>query len=721
MTELYKLFEKDSLSDLLALTNTAKRISGNKEILINFNQNSRIAFTDGSFIYLPRNTKDDIKSAQGLVAHESGHIGYGSFELSFTKLVKTISSKYKLPEFLVKKITNVVEDVRINMLNNIKFPGFYRNLRELTRKMLPELKLIMKKTGDILIYLNLFMEEYKEFQKKPRFRTKSMSDQDWRAIEVTKTFLLKTLTPASSIIAIDQLSKVLKKYYVKKSIGRPPPKPSNSSQREFRELLKEVYFDSDEIDFHSDKTELLWINDSKDNLEVNDDLDIIEDPFYFEESDYQKSQDLNGRSQEPLINHFEDFSDPKEIFEKSELDNTSDKIIEKLKDSSLSTEDIEKLIEEVDRIKEDSKGIPNLELDTELESLKGNLINANEILESNLDIELTNSDMNDTKARENLMELPSDIFNELKADGNELEKGNYLEKFIKLVSESHIEMEDRLFILDKGITFEKFSKGQRERKVSEVQIENETMKPIVQSYNQIIGDYRSLIARIKFIFRDFKNQIENDHFQKRGRLNNKFIKAVTSDYKYIRCFSRKINQKELKILLMVDISGSMRGKKLESAKIAMIMLCEALYDIAQLRIVLFTGDYDAINILLKDFNHKPDPKKFDKFGCHDKVCSNLDGISIKHEAAKLDKDVLIIVISDGQPAGSGNYGLYDAIKEIHDVKKIFNVFAFSIDAQGDYLDKLYDKNWVLTKSADKTDLGDKLIKFCRLVVKEFFR
>ncbi|KKN30100.1 hypothetical protein LCGC14_0837520 [marine sediment metagenome] len=721
MTELYKLFEKDSLSDLLALTNIAKRISGNKEILINFNQNSRIAFTDGSFIYLPRNTKDDIKSAQGLVAHESGHIGYGSFELSFTKLVKTISSKYRLPEFLVKKITNVVEDVRINMLNNIKFPGFYRNLRELTRKMLPELKLIMKKTGDILIYINLFMEEYKEFQKKPRFRTKSMSDQDWRAIRVAKTFLLKTLTPASSIIAIDQLSKVLKKYYIKKTIRKPPPKPSNSSQREFQELLKDVYFDSDEIDLHSDKPKLSLIKDSKDILEVDDDLDIMEDPFYFDESDYQKSQNFNGRTQEPLMNHFEDFSDPKEIFEKSELDKTSDKIIDKIKDSSLSTEDIEKLIEEVDRINEDSKEIPNLDLDNELESLKGNLINANEILESNLDIELNNSDMNDTKARENLMELPSDIFNELKADGNELEKGNYLEEFIKLVSESHIEMEDRLFILDKGISFEKFSKGQRERKVSEVQIENETMKPIIQSYNQIIGDNRSLIARIKFIFRDFKNQIENDHFQKRGRLNSKFIKAVTSDYKYIRCFSRKIKQKELKILLMVDISGSMRGKKLESAKIAMIMLCEALYGIAQLRIVLFTGDYDAINILLKDFNDKPDPKKFDKFGCHDKVCSNLDGISIKHEAAKLDKNVLIIVISDGQPAGSGNYGLYDAIKEVHDVKKIFNLFAFSIDAQGDYLDKLYDKNWVLTKSADKTDLGDKLIKFCKLVVKEFFR
>ncbi|MHA2180759.1 MAG: hypothetical protein ACXAAH_04985, partial [Promethearchaeota archaeon] len=81
----------------------------------------------------------------------------------------------------------------------------------------------------------------------------------------------------------------------------------------------------------------------------------------------------------------------------------------------------------------------------------------------------------------------------------------------------------------------------------------------------------------------------------------------------------------------------------------------------------------------------------------------------------------IIVISDGQPAGSGNYGLNDAIKEIHDVKKIFNVFAFSIDAKGDYLDKLYDKNWILTHSSDKSELGLKLVKFCRLVSKEIFR
>ncbi|MCK4384495.1 MAG: VWA domain-containing protein, partial [Candidatus Lokiarchaeota archaeon] len=196
--------------------------------------------------------------------------------------------------------------------------------------------------------------------------------------------------------------------------------------------------------------------------------------------------------------------------------------------------------------------------------------------------------------------------------------------------------------------------------------------------------------------------------------------AVTSDFKYNKCFTRKLQQKELKILLMVDISGSMAGIKLEAAKVAMVMLCESLYEIAQLRIVLFTGEYDALNIHLKDFEECPDIKKFDKFGRHHRIGSNLDGISLKHEAAKLEKNVLILMISDGQPAGT-QYGLNDAIKEIQDVRKKFKVYAFSIDARGDYLNKLYGNNWILTKSSDRTDLADKLTQFCKLVVKEFFR
>ena len=63
LSNLFELFEKDFISESLALTNTAKRISGNNDILINFNQNSHIAFTDGKFIYLPKNVKSEIPAA----------------------------------------------------------------------------------------------------------------------------------------------------------------------------------------------------------------------------------------------------------------------------------------------------------------------------------------------------------------------------------------------------------------------------------------------------------------------------------------------------------------------------------------------------------------------------------------------------------------------------------------------------------------------------------
>ena len=52
---------------------------------------------------------------------------------------------------------------------------------------------------------------------------------------------------------------------------------------------------------------------------------------------------------------------------------------------------------------------------------------------------------------------------------------------------------------------------------------------------------------------------------------------------------------------MVDISGSMAGIKLEAAKVAMVMLCESLYEIAQLVIVLFTGRIRRVKYSTKGF------------------------------------------------------------------------------------------------------------------------
>jgi hypothetical protein len=257
------------------------------------------------------------------------------------------------------------------------------------------------------------------------------------------------------------------------------------------------------------------------------------------------------------------------------------------------------------------------------------------------------------------------------------------------------------------------------REVIETKIEHDTMIPIGLTYHQIIENYKAIITKMKLIFNNLKPTNEFDNYQKQGRLNKNFIKTVTSNYQFKNCFTRKIRQKLLHIILLVDISGSMNGKKLEAAKIAMIILVESLKDLAAIRIVLFTGDRNAKNILVKDFHDPLDPKKIDKFGCHERVKSNLDGVSLQHEASKVHNKELFIIISDGQPAGHA-YGLEQAMHQVQKVRKEFKVFAFSIDARGDHLNKMYGKNWILAKSNDKIDLSQKIMQFSRLVVKEFY-
>jgi len=331
ITELYDLFERDYFSDLIALTNIAKRISGNTEILIDFNQDSNLAFTNGRFIYLPRKFREEVKESRGLVAHESGHIGYGSFELSFLKLLSTFSKKYSLPTFLVKQIVNVVEDVRVNEINNKKFPGFAKNLKDFTSKLLPEIILKMKRSGNILIYINLFMEGYQEFQLKPKFRSRIMSDADWKAISTTKTFLIQTLTPAASIISIDQLCKVLKKYIVKKRVRIvATPRPTYNSNK-YADYNEDSYLEAEIAEFVESE-------EYRDEEVDYNDSDFLEDPCYYEEDD---RRNIPNNMIEPLINHSEEFVDRNRKEDSlSELDILSENIIETLKDTDISIDDI---------------------------------------------------------------------------------------------------------------------------------------------------------------------------------------------------------------------------------------------------------------------------------------------------------------------------------------------------------------------------------------------
>ena len=727
ITEIYDLFEKDFYSDLQALTNTAKRISGNTRILIQFNQGRNLVFTDGSFIYLPSNIKSRIKVAQGLVAHEAGHIGYGSYELSFMKLINTLHGKYSLPKSLIKLVINAVEDVRINAINNKKFPGFYRNLRDYTIELLPEIVIRIRRTGDLLLYINLFMEDYEDFQKKPTFRTITITDEDWNVFKVSKKFLLKSLTPSSSIITSDQICKIIRKYFVRRKQEEIRKRESSSNYRNEASPSYSEDYDYDEDEYYDD-----YLDDyDKSQIscmieDFDEEGDFLEDPYYFEDSDsiqqsYYQEEDLES---DIFFNHVEDFNNYNDHEDNPTLDKSSDEMIQKLKDMDLNSGDLEEILDRIEDLENKKRNAENSLGEYLEDSLKDKDENISiDTSQERIPDESHEQDtlirLEDIDEKTDILGLKEEILPVCDSQGSDKEKENINDLF-KIIVEAGKFLDERLTLIENGKDFTKLGSNEEGRKVNECFIEIEKMDSIDLSYNQIITENKNLISKIKFIFNKLRNNTNHDNFQKSGRLNNKFIKAVTSDYKYLKCFTKKIRKKELKLLLLVDISGSMKGIKLECAKIAMVMLCEALEDIANIKIVLFTGDYHARDILVKNFDEPVNIKKFDKFGCHKAECSNLDGVSIKHEASKLTKDEFIIVISDGQPAGAQGYGLNNAIKEIQDVSKRFRIFAFSIDAKGEHLNKLYGKNWIVVRSSHKNELGDKLTNFCKFIVKEFF-
>jgi len=720
MDGIYKLYEPEFFTDLSALTSLAKRISGKRDIKIQY-LNTSLIYTDGPFIYLPIKFKKNITYSQGFIAHESGHIGYGSFELSILNLARVLSKKYDLPGNLVKRIVNVVEDVRIDMINKHRFPGFYNYLRKYTLEILHQLKKRMQLYGDVLLYINLFMEDYDEFQMKPVFSTREMKNEDWETIKTIKKLLLKSLTPNTSIIVTDQFCKILKKYFRKKKVIMKPKERSGSYNSIKKQHNRNCgnssdYVILDEESFNGNQRE-----EEEFDFSSLDEPNKLADPFYIEDDDLERINPINIQDNENFLSQVENFSFREEKREKSKIDKSSEITIKELEKNDLTHEDLKELLNKIEIKEEENQKDPTETED--FEKIIDTLSKKSEIFDSFESKELDDHLEDVVELKDVEKNSEKETYIPIEKEENNWDHSNakkaVIDEILGLIEASDEEMKERFIRLESLTLKDEKNKKELSRKVLDTNIENEKMNPIDLTYKEILSLHNNMVNKIKNIFSTLHNEKEYDAFQNIGRLNKGFIKAISSNYTYKKCFTRKLNRKILKILLMVDISGSMRGIKLEAAKIAMILLCEALKDIALLRIVLFTGERDARNILVKDFNEQVQIKKFDLFGCHQFINSNLDGVSIQHEASKLEGNEIIIVISDGQPAGTG-YGLNDAIDEIQDVRKKFNVFAFSIDAEGEYLDKLYGKFWILAKSRQKTDLGEKMIQFSRIIVREYF-
>jgi len=583
----------------------------NKEIALRWNDRMEFS-TNGDIIYMDQTYKNKVQPLQGLLAHEAGHIGYGTFTIDLDKIAEVLAEEGKPypDQAFIFHVANVIEDVRVNEINKNEFPGFYKYLRrEVEDNLLPQIRKKAKK--ELLTHINLFFEDY--ISNKP----KEVSEDDWKEIKAIKRTVRQNLSPVSSAASIISLYKILKKHY---------DTPEKRADRE-RNTIPEIQRDLD-------------INKIREHIRR-------------------------------LKAH------PRKHSKELRLVKLNEEALEQLK--NLKEINVMEVIGDLDI---DGEGI---ELPPE--------VNVNVVGQIEAD-----------KIKKSLEEFKG-----------KLEEGK--EKIKEIIEESKAPKIKK----PEGIT--------TGRPVVESKIENTPM--VLSEYKrwgyeqhyriptakQVREKYSGYLKSLRAQFEPLKNKSGWDHYQKTGRLNSKLVRVYTSNFSFQRAFSKNIQEKELRILIMVDISYSMKNHaRLPSAKIALTLLSEALKEVAEYKIVLFTGKWDARNIILKDWEEQITDEKLDRFSCHERYYENLDGASIKHEAIKLNKDDLIMVISDGQPSGSG-YGLSSAINDMAWVRKKCRVFAFSIDAPGIHLTQLYEDRWILTSSKDREDLTNKLTSFIRKIIR----
>jgi uncharacterized protein with von Willebrand factor type A (vWA) domain len=582
------------------LANVAVRIA-NKEMNIVWHDTPGVFYTNNSDIYLDKAFKKEIETCQGLVAHEAGHIGYGSFTINANYLANTWKDEgmWCADNQLIHHICNLSEDIRVDEINEQIWPGYARFLREYRDSIIPDITKNMIKDKNLLLYIFLNFKDYKDFKHRP-IEIVNISKKDWKDIKRVKKLLLNELTIDASLITIKKIYEIIKKYF--------PTPPEKEKQRIFKGTCN-----------------------------------------------------FNGRAED-------------------------NKEAEQIKKNDIITNLLKKLMKAGAGGKaKKSKG------KSQKGKGEGEGEGKGEGTEELLDDLLDGTEAEVLKIKESLSDAKNKIDQQIK----EAKKQKYISNPNK-----------------------RFSTLKRE--ILTVKSENASLdwnyEP--ESYEVIIKRYAIDIKATKAKLARLKNTTGVDKSSKRGRINNKVVSAKIGGWQNKRFYDKKVRDKELRILLMCDISGSMCGKKIDVAKQATIVFAEALKDIAKTRIVTFTGYKDVYNIVIKDWDETLTKDKAERIRLSygSRWGSNLDGLSIKTEAKNLNPEDYIIIISDGQPAGK-DYGISDAVNDLKEVKQ--KMWAFSINAKGEHLNKMYGKRFNIVKSSNQAELGVKITRVAERILAEF--
>ena len=234
---------------------------------------------------------------------------------------------------------------------------------------------------------------------------------------------------------------------------------------------------------------------------------------------------------------------------------------------------------------------------------------------------------------------------------------------------------------------------------------------------------KRLQRRMSDALRDLQEGGVAHHKQFGNRIEAQY--AYRPDQKFYA--NKKLPQDwpSMAISILVDLSTSMRGERLNSAMKATMLL----YDFATgLGIPVFVAGHNAVfgqvnYQIMADFEKVSENDKYRLAHMYLSGC-NRDGAAIEVSSsllAKRSEDVkLLFIISDGQP-NDGNYKGETAKKDIQDIltkyrRKGITTFATAIGSDKDKIKAIYGDGYL-----DITDLTQFPKQLTNMVVKRIMR
>lgn len=233
----------------------------------------------------------------------------------------------------------------------------------------------------------------------------------------------------------------------------------------------------------------------------------------------------------------------------------------------------------------------------------------------------------------------------------------------------------------------------------------------------------------KLIKRQFKTKPGKTKRSDHGDLN--LMRYKDPNFRSPLIFDKKKPKEKhsAAVMLLVDESGSMSGRRIEQARIASVMLAEAMAEAGiPCCIVGHSGDDRyAYSVELEHYttfkNTKSDRRTLPYIRAR---CQNRDGPAIRWAASQLKKrperKKLLIVISDGSPCADDYYGeeaIYDTKSAIREAKRLFDVAGIILEAgtATDTLHTMYGDDFVECSNA--SDLKNKIMKVIRQECKDW--